>query len=389
MMSPSCTNKMQIEVVSEYDDFIGLQDMWNNVLSRSRNNVVYLTHEWFQCWWRSFGEGRKLFVLLAKEDGETIGIAPFCLKKTTYRNLVTINEMGFCANGISSCVDFIVVKNREQAIIQLVMEYLLDHRQLWDILRLERICTESPTNGILKTVLDKVKLPSRTTEGARSPCMCTDGEWQTYLARRSRKFRSCMRYKLNRVKRLGDVVIERIEDGKDLNRCLSTIFDVSSKSWKHGVGTSIPQRPDQVTFYKYITESLGEKGWVRIWLLKYQDGCIAFEYQLVYNGIVYPIRADFDEEYHSISPGSFLEYNIINGAFDDPCIRKYDFGGTNYKYKLDWTPLVREHVNVAVFNNRLVSRSLGWTERRLVPALKRGIGLFVTESTEARCCRRR
>ncbi|MHC4121170.1 MAG: GNAT family N-acetyltransferase [Planctomycetota bacterium] len=389
MMSPTCTDKMQIEVVSDYDDLIALQDIWNNVLSQSRNDVAYLRHEWFLCWWRSFREDRKLFVLLIKEAGETIGIAPFCLKKTIYRNLVAIDEMGFCANSISPRVDFIVVKNKEQTVIQLVMDYLLDRRQLWDILRLNKICTESPTCGILKTVLSKMKLPSRTTEGVRSPRVCTDGEWQTYFAGRSRKFKSCMRNKLNRVGRFGDVEIVRIEEGEDLNRCLSIIFDVSSKSWKHGVGRSIAQKPDQATFYTYITESLGKKGWIRIWLLKYQDGCMAFEYQLVYNGVACPIRADFDEEYHYISPGSFLEYNIINRMFDDPGIREYDFCGDYYKYMLNWTPLVREHVNVAVFNNRLVSRSVGWTERRLAPALSRGIGLFVNENTQARLCRRR
>jgi len=387
--SPRCINRMQIQVVSEYDDFMALQSVWNDVLSKSHSDIVCLTHEWFECWWRSFGMGRNLFILLITENREVIGIAPFCLRRATYRNIANINEIGFCANSVSPRTDFIVVKDKERAVIDLVVEYLLGHCHLWHIFRLQKICTESPTYKILRALLSKMRLPTRITEGNRSPYIHVEGDWGTYFAHRSRKFKSSMRNKLNRVNRFGDAVIERVEKKEDLDRCLAMICDVSSKSWKHDVGKSLPKRPDQMAFYKRITKTLGEKGWIKIWLLKHRDCCIAFEYHLVYKGVVYPIRADFDEEYNAISPGSFLEYNVIKRIFDDAGIQQYDFCGDYYKYMLNWTPLVREYANIAVFNSEFVSRSLGWIECRLIPAIKKGIRLSGGDSKEGKLCRRR
>lgn len=380
---------MQVHVISEYDDFVALQGVWENVLKRSRDDTIYLTHEWFRCWWLSYGQGKQLSVILIKDRDDVIGIAPFYAVKGLYRRLIPVREVRFCVNEMSPRVNFVAVRDREEVVVRSVLEYLCDRRQSWDILRLSKLHAGSFTYEVLQRVLCEKKLLARMSESYKCPYFYADGTWDAYYKDRPASLRKRMRNTLNRVTRFGDVVIEKIEEKDRLDAALRTIYAVSGRSWKHAVGKSLLKRKSQLAFYDHITRRMGEKGWIRVWLLKSRGRCLAFEYHLIYNGVAYPIRADFDEEYRAISPGSFLEYNIIRTLFQDSRVREYDFCGDNYRYMLNWTQLVKEHVDIAIFNKRLSSRSLGWVECGLIPLAKKAVGLCVHSETKEKFCRRR
>ena len=74
----------KIRIISESEDFESLSEVWDGLLRNSGdNNPIYLTHEWLSTWWKHFGEGKKLNVLLVEEEGQPIGIVP--LMRTEYR----------------------------------------------------------------------------------------------------------------------------------------------------------------------------------------------------------------------------------------------------------------------------------------------------------------
>lgn len=66
---------MKITAVDNFNDFLALQEKWKKVLQLS-DHTIFQTWEWLSTWWRYFGKGRRLLVLLAEVDGEIRGIAP-------------------------------------------------------------------------------------------------------------------------------------------------------------------------------------------------------------------------------------------------------------------------------------------------------------------------
>jgi len=70
---------MEVEVITNFSEFLALEGIWNDLLKHSDNDTVFLTHEWFRCWWLGYGDGKQLFILLVKNKGEVIGIAPLIL----------------------------------------------------------------------------------------------------------------------------------------------------------------------------------------------------------------------------------------------------------------------------------------------------------------------
>jgi hypothetical protein len=48
----------------ELNEFQSLEDRWNITLKDSPSKTIFSTWEWLSTWWKHFGEGKKLVILL-------------------------------------------------------------------------------------------------------------------------------------------------------------------------------------------------------------------------------------------------------------------------------------------------------------------------------------
>jgi len=75
---------VKTRVISDAGEFESLAETWHSLLQRTGNeNSIYLTHEWLSTWWRHFGAGKQLNVLVLEKEGSPIGVVP--LMRTDYR----------------------------------------------------------------------------------------------------------------------------------------------------------------------------------------------------------------------------------------------------------------------------------------------------------------
>ena len=149
------------------------------------------------------------------------------------------------------------------------------------------------------------------------------------------------------------------------------MFTVSEKSWKRQDGTDITSNPQSKNFHKEICDRFGPQGIISLWLLRKETIPIAFEFHLTYDNVVYPIRADYDESYKELSPGSVLEYNIIKTLFDEAKIREYNTCGHSYNYLMNWSEDTRKHANIEIFCKNYKSSLLYSLEYKLIPLLRK------------------
>jgi len=237
---------------------------------------------------------------------------------------------------------------------------------------LRKIVTDSENYKVLRDELSKRSIPFLTQKALQTPFILIDSSWEDYYAARSVKFRKVMRNKINRVKRQGSFNIEKISEKKELEKVLPVLFKISAKSWKSKENLPLSYKEKETAFYKNFTEVGGENGWIDVWLLKINGKPAAFEYHLRYEKKIYSIRADYDEEYRDLSPGSFLEYNIMKSLFENSQIKEFDFCGESYQYTLNWTNTIKSHTTFVIFNNSILfSRVLGFTEGKIVPPLRK------------------
>ena len=129
------------------------------------------------------------------------------------------------------------------------------------------------------------------------------------------------------------------------------MLQVSESSWKRQHKWDISSDPAAVRFFERLSDVMGRRGWVELWLATCGDRPIAFEFHLRYGGVTSPIRGDFDESYRSLSPGAYLEAEIIRRLFDDPertCV-EYNTCADAYPYECRWTAHIRPHDTAWIF----------------------------------------
>lgn len=344
---------LSLDRVTAFNDFLLLKEDWNTLLSKSSYDSVFLRHEWFSAWWQAFGDQKELFVLLIKENGSLVGIAPLMLVSEKFRGL-PVRCLKFIANDESPRADFIIKQNRTD-ILPFLLDFLEKAHNDWDLIVLKSILKKSETYQYFFEKNGKTQLIFRSKNSWASPILHPTMDWNAFLATKTKLFRKRIRRFRNKIKNLGQVEIKKINDTSSTSPEMAYLWQVGQKSWKHHIKRAISSTEPTRKFFSILTELASQQGWLNLWLLLVNNQPIAFEYQLKYNNKIHGMRSEFDEAYQSYSPGFVLDTLIVEDVFNRGNL-DYDMGGNTDSYKLQWTLEVQEHKEVFVFNSHFYSR---------------------------------
>lgn len=69
-------NDISVSEISRWEELGAVRDEWNELLASGLGDTPFLRHEWLENWWRHFGAGRRLAVLLARREGRLLAALP-------------------------------------------------------------------------------------------------------------------------------------------------------------------------------------------------------------------------------------------------------------------------------------------------------------------------
>jgi len=102
---------LKVEVIKTTKEFQNLREEWNNLLSESKADTIFLTWEWLFTWWENYGMNRELTIFLIKEKEMLIGIAPLMICKEYVAGLpVRLLKFIGSEEVCSEYLDFITIK---------------------------------------------------------------------------------------------------------------------------------------------------------------------------------------------------------------------------------------------------------------------------------------
>ena len=361
---------MKIEIITDLKDFESLNETWNGLLKNSRNDIVCLTHEWLVSWWKSFSDTNKLHIVTVSDNARhLIAIAPMMVSDFSYRGIKS-RKIFFMANGHSPSTDFILNKDRMKEGVEAITGYLESYAD-WEFIELQKMDSGGRTFSLLTEYTRHANNLSGLKENIETPYIPLDSGWEAFLGNRSSKFRKVLRNKLNRAEREGDISVEKITSSECDSRVLDDMLNISGKSWKRDIGTDLKSDSQSMAFYGELCRSSNPGRQVNIWFLKKGEERIAFEFHLVYNNVVYPVRADYNKAFKEVSPGSVLEFNILRRLFTEQSLKEYNTCGHTYNYLLNWTDNTRKYMNIEIFGKSLRPCSLYLLEYRVLPVMRR------------------
>ena len=360
---------LTVEEIRDNSHWASLKGPWEQLLQDSEIQDPFLSFEWFDCCLRAFQEKKQLLVLVVKDDATILGVAPFWCFQDTVRQ-IPVTRIGFISCLDTPFVDFIVSNQRREEVLKAIFTHLFfKRRQMWDTLTLRQWPSQSENYETFKRLSPQFSERIKTEMASLTPFIELKGDWNSFLLSRSVRFRKTRRNIENKLKKLGDIDIQCVRFDASGHE-LQEVIRITEKSWKYQEGVAIACTEQMKKFFQDLTRMAGEKGWLLLWMLRINGAPVGMEYDLVGNRKVYALRADFDEAFSELSPGTYLETEILQRLFQDDLYDVYNTGPGVNSYKLHSTENFRENVVVNIFNDSVKGKILWVIENTIMPLLR-------------------
>ena len=360
--------ELAIEIVSDYQRFLALEDEWNDAAGRAGVSHPFLRHEWFRTWWDCFGAGKSLHIVVVRAGDRVEAIAPLMREQVQMYGL-PIRRVDFLHNDHTPRADFIIGGDPEES-YRAIWRALFETRSDWDLVQLSRIPRESSTRDSVERLAAADGCATGLWEGDVSPYLTLTGTWEQYQAGLSAKFRSNLRNRLSRLAKFGEPSLEILEDAAAIDAGRADALRLEESGWKRDSGTSICSDPAVERFYTLLAERATAAGWLRLMFLTVGGKRIATSYGSCFDRRLFLFKTGYDPEFATCSPFKLLTSFAIQAAYAEG-LREIDFLGNAEPWKLEWTETSRPHDWLFIFSGSVRARLLHSVKFQMVPELKK------------------
>ena len=340
---------MRITAVDNFKDFLALQEQWKKVLELS-NHTVFQTWEWLSTWWRYFGKGRRMIVLLAETDGEIQGIAPL-MYSVESKFGVRQGIIEFIGTGHSEYNDFILADKPEQC-IQMFFAYLNSLPYRWTYAKLADIPSEGE---YLPQVSSRSKI-GRTILTFALPATC-EGLSQIVKGKDRREFgRNLRRLEENGSK----VELVDYSTGNLVTKGMNTLAELHQKRWQSKGGfLGMFAESSFSKFSLDIAKCFSEKKWLGLYCLEISGKPAAAIVGFKYFSKYYCYIAGVDPNYIKFSVGNVLYWLAIPKLIQEG-FAEFDFGWGINNYKQQWSPTEKYNLEVTYLRKKEFVNTQYW-----------------------------
>lgn len=295
------------------------------------------------------------------ETGHTAALAllqeaPIPSRLGTLRTLRTIEVN-------SQRVIPLVARNEEAQARALIgiWKALGDSFDLFDFFKLD------PQQGAifrLRDALETAGVPCLLAAHDLQPRLVLPESPEALLSMRNRVSRKKLRWGRNRIQELaGPPSLVRLRDPEDhrrfgFERLREVIEDLVDRSWQGRLADPLHRSVNRV-FYREVMETFGPRGMLDVCLLEAGGRFLAFDLNLVEDGIVSMMIGGYDPEWHRFSPGSqlFVAWAADSVTRGD---RVLEFGSEHLEYKSHWATDHVQSFHLRIFGRTIRGR-LKWS----------------------------
>jgi CelD/BcsL family acetyltransferase involved in cellulose biosynthesis len=316
---------------------------WEELLEASVEPTVFLSPFWVASWWHHFREGRQACMLAAWEAGRLCGLAPFYFRRISLpgvkRGASALSFMGDEGVG-SEYLGLLVLPGYEEQFLLAVSERV---RGQWAVADLHGL----REGGSLSLKIAKIlgaSAPGRVYRERRPCCsILLPGDYESYLASLSQKFRSTIRYRTNKLVKNFRVNLLQTTREEEIDPHLDRFFSMHQARWLAEGNTGSFYSSRKCTFYRDVSVGLLQRGWLRFYHLEVDGVIRASQFGFVFGGVLHSLQDAFDHEFHPRGVGGAgvvlramaIKQSILEG------LNRYDFLGGTEDFKTRWNTVTR------------------------------------------------
>lgn len=377
---------MRHEVVRSVDQWCALRRDWNDLLSNSLANQLFMTWEWLDCWLRVQRAAHDLLVICVRDDaGQLLGVAPFykadyaLLKVLPYRVLRMIGD----ADSGAEYQAWLARESHEDEVCAEIVRALKLLRREWDLIWMPNVASWSGAHAAAVRAIRAGRLGVRTRPRGFST-IPLPGDYEAYLSRMSPNRRQQVRRNTKKILSRPGVEVRAVTSREELGPALEALFRLHGKRWRAvGKDGVFDRNPREREFYEQFVPEALERGWLALFMLLDKSEPKAVQIGYVYRGTLLQLQEGFDPDY-SPHVGNALRAWVVQDCISKG-LTEYDFLAGHSEHKRRWLATERTGLDLlcdsAGLKSFLIRRGVWPTGAYLRPVRARSIRAAPVVST--------
>lgn len=345
----------RVQCLSGAEDFAGLREDWEELLTESRSESIFLTHGWMTEWWRHYGSGLTLWTLTVQRQGRIIGILPLVLEKRGSGRR-RVRFMGF-GEVTPNHLDVVAAPDNARTVVKSAWNWLSWNRSSWDELQLEGLEGDSPAVTFLLECIRSDgfflgMVPQHHCIYARLPSSFEDF-LQNRGAKTRRQFRNGRRQFLrdHPQARLSDVTSET-----EYQEIFDAFLRLHRLRWRGRRETDSFTSPRLEAFHRAVSSWAFRTGRLRLYHIRVDDAVVAVGYCFVMGSRLIYYNGGFDGRIGRYSLGILTMAWAIESAIGEG-LKECDFLQGETEFKLHWTDGKRSNLSLRAHPPHLRGRA--------------------------------
>ncbi|MGA2068680.1 MAG: GNAT family N-acetyltransferase [Thermoguttaceae bacterium] len=362
-----------IEEINDPVRLADLRPLWNHLLGETPGATFFQSCDWLECYWRHYGPGQRLRVLVVRDGQRPLGILPLVVR-TERTRVGSVRVLTYPLHDWGTFYG--PIGPNPAATLLAGLGHVRRTRRDWDVLDLRWVDQDGCDEGQTEWAMRQAGFRPCRQAWDRAGQIDTTGTWEDYWAGRDKKFRHNVDRCRRRLADQGEVTLVRHRpspglkgDGDPRWDLYDACVAVARRSWQGDAtdGTTL-SHPGVAGFLRDVHAAAARRGAVDLGLLLVAGRPVAFIYHYHYDGRLYGLRKGFDAEFAHLRPGLVLQYLVLEDGWrrgDRSC----DLGVGSHDSKRHWQTAVATsyrftHFPAAVVRAQLL-RLNRWVRRKV------------------------
>ena len=350
-------NDLQLSgsVLSTTGEFDSIETEWKELYGRTECNSVFMTFEWLSQWWKHFGQQRGLAIVIVRNHGSLVALAPLCISR---QGVLRFRRLGFLGDTLvgSDYLNFLVVDSYKAEALRCVCNCIIGIRDQWDYIELADFLANS---DVLQTFHDVAKGSGMAINPKPSticPYVALPGTVDQYWASLRSRLRKNLRYHMRLLQRQAKVAFVKVDAASEIEQAFDDVTQLHEARFRARHRSSTFLAPEVKTFHRTAAKSLAAAGLARIYFLELDGKRIAGMYGFS-NGRTFSLyQSGSDPAYGRFSVGTLLISSVMQALIEEGH-SEFDFLRGQEAYKQLWATGERELRTVSFFDKRGASRA--------------------------------
>lgn len=344
--------KLHLRIVSEVSDFRNLHESWNCVLEDSPDRNIFLTWEWQFTWWKHFGRGKDLNILVVEDDGQVIAIAPLMRSGVGIGGLriETLQNISYDIGDYGG----IILGERDEEALALLVGYLESEAARNTTVTISKVPEDSRLVSLLRKGFPSLRSSLAQIESTAffCPYRVTEESDVVIMPRAHGLAR-----RLKKLNAAHDVGFTYHRNGS-LESSMEALFQLHEKRWEgkaekyQGSFSTAEKR----AFSMDVVNALDQRMLVRLSFLTADGNPISGVLGFQFGGRYYYFRPAFDPEYAQYAPGHAHIFHLVKESVSRG-VTVFDFLRGSDSYKMLWAQSDRHILTLRFMRPDIIGKS--------------------------------